>query len=346
MSRSIAINQVLSLGALARSAGRACLGVLRSPPWRKRARMRDFLGPLGLADSARIALPHQASARRYYRIDAAEGSVVLCEDPEPSTRRRARLIRLTELFAREGIAVPAILQARPEHGLLLFQDLGDMSLERSPDRRGALAGVISDLVNLQAIPVERITSEVSLARMDVDYFRRRADLSAMRIRGLMPRHLGETLRAFSRQRLGRLIESILAASDASCLVHADFQSTNLMMREGRCHFIDFQDAKVGPPLHDLVSLLEDPVLALGDDLRQTCLDRYWRASPHFRNATFDSLMTAYDRHALMRVYDLIGSYLYLGRTGVLKYRDRATALLPRFETLHRTMTDGGLREFS
>jgi hypothetical protein len=55
--------------------------------------------------------------------------------------------------------------------------------------------------------------------------------------------------------------------------HRDFQSRNLMVRDGRLALIDFQDARRGPYTYDAASLLRDSSLDLEEDLVDEMLAR-------------------------------------------------------------------------
>lgn len=47
--------------------------------------------------------------------------------------------------------------------------------------------------------------------------------------------------------------------------HRDFQSRNIIVRDGKLFLIDFQDALMGPSCYDLVALLRDSYVKLSDD---------------------------------------------------------------------------------
>src|SRR2546423_10254052 len=56
--------------------------------------------------------------------------------------------------------------------------------------------------------------------------------------------------------LGRMAERL--AGRPRLLVHRDFQSQNIIMRNGQAHLIDFQGMRPGLAEYDLASLLFDP----------------------------------------------------------------------------------------
>jgi aminoglycoside/choline kinase family phosphotransferase len=96
-------------------------------------------------------------------------------------------------------------------------------------------------------------------------------------------------------------------------MHRDFQSRNIMVRDGCFYLIDFQGGRLGPPHYDLASLLIDPYVDLPPDLREALLD-YFAA----RLSALGSIPPAEIRHAyrycaLSRNLQILGAYGFLTR---------------------------------
>ncbi len=58
-------------------------------------------------------------------------------------------------------------------------------------------------------------------------------------------------------------------------LYRDYQSKNLMIKDGRIWLIDFQGARLGPPYYDLASLINDPYVSMPFHLRNELLDYYY-----------------------------------------------------------------------
>ena len=59
------------------------------------------------------------------------------------------------------------------------------------------------------------------------------------------------------------------------LIHRDFQSQNILMKNGEVRIVDFQGARQGLIYYDLMSLLRDSYVDIGDELRAYLLKYYW-----------------------------------------------------------------------
>ena len=75
------------------------------------------------------------------------------------------------------------------------------------------------------------------------------------------------------------------------LVHRDFHVDNLLLVGQRCAMIDYQDALLGSPVYDVVSLVEDARRDVDPAMRARLVER-WRdcldipAEPYGRHAAF------------------------------------------------------------
>jgi N-acetylmuramate 1-kinase len=120
------------------------------------------------------------------------------------------------------------------------------------------------------------------------------------------------------------------------LMHRDFQSQNLMCRDGAIWFIDYQGARPGSRWYDLASLLWDPYVAMPMDLRRTLFDRFVELAPAVsREEAWEQLLDA----ALQRVMQALGAYGFLSRRKGLPWFSRF--LVPGVAILSQTLQRRG-----
>ncbi len=87
------------------------------------------------------------------------------------------------------------------------------------------------------------------------------------------------------------------AAEPRVVVHRDYQSRNLLVKNGRVRVIDFQDALMGARQYDLVSLLRDSYVVLPIALIKDCINRYCDLIEERNGAKID-------RKHFMRIYHL------------------------------------------
>ena len=208
-----------------------------------------------LADTLNLlALSGDAGFRRYFRTDTNPSLIAV--DSPPQRTNPKRFVALADYLRRNGIHTPLVIAADVEHGYMLLEDLGDTQLLRalnSESVAGLYAEVMSELLCLQQI--ERAEG------MFPPYDR---ELLHMEMRllpeWLVGKLLGREITAEEDQLLERTFAHLLdsASAQPQVLVHRDYHSRNLMLRDGeRPGVVDFQDAVWGPVTYDLVSLLRD-----------------------------------------------------------------------------------------
>jgi aminoglycoside/choline kinase family phosphotransferase len=199
-------------------------------------------------------LAGDAGFRRYFRI-GAEPAMIAVDSP-PARTNPARFVALADYFRRHGIHTPMVVAADVEQGFMLLEDLGDQQLlglldEDSVD--GLYAEVLNELLGLQQIPQSGdlfppYSRELLLMEMRI--------LPEWLARNLLGCELSEAENSLLEKTFALLLDS--AEEQPQVLVHRDYHSRNLMLRDGeRPGVVDFQDAVWGPVTYDLASLLRD-----------------------------------------------------------------------------------------
>jgi len=269
-----------------------------------------------------------ASFRRYFRIDALDGTHRILMDAPPPHEDVRPFMRVAELFAGTGVSVPRVHRADVERGFLLLDDFGGTTYLSVLDDARADAlyrEAIDALVRLQAggrpgalPPYDAALLEREM-RLFPDWY--------------VTRHLGRTLGDDDRRVLDDAFGLLAAAALAQpqVWVHRDYHSRNLMVLPGAANpgVLDFQDAVHGPITYDLVSLLRDAYVEWDEERVIDWAVRYWDAA---RRA---GLPVAADFGDFYRDFEWMGLQRHLKVLGIfarLAHRDgkpRYLADLPR-----------------
>lgn len=99
----------------------------------------------------------------------------------------------------------------------------------------------------------------------------------------------------------------------SGLIHRDFQSRNILVRQDRHYLIDFQGARSGPIQYDLASLLIDPYAGLQADLRQRLLSYAAAQAAERVHADPERFIQGYRYCAVTRNLQMLGAFGFLSR---------------------------------
>ncbi len=216
------------------------------------AGLNDFLESHGWA-AARVApVAGDASFRRYFRIaSATRGKAILMDAPPPHEDPRP-FIHIAQYLNGYQFRAPEIFATDLTHGFVLLEDFGDRRmrehLDAHPEDEVAVyRAAIDAIVRLSATP------PVQTQPYDMATYMHEVQLLSewyMPAMGL----------DFDSGEFDRMWAQALAPlSDyQKVTVLRDYHAENIMLLDdGQQGMIDFQDALVGHPAYDLVSLLQD-----------------------------------------------------------------------------------------
>ena len=313
-----------------------------------------------------IKLRGDASTRSYFRLrvaDAAAGrpaSVIAMQLPEDAFRsdeggnqpdsQRLPFLEVAELLESKGLPVPAIYVEDLPNGIVLLEDLGDVTFERRlrntpraewPRLYGNAIDLLADLhERCVDLPEGSIVSQRRFDRELLDW-----ELDHFREWGLEA--LFGPLDAAQAATLGDAFATIVREIETMPygFVHRDYQSKNLMAGPADAlTVIDFQDALLGPRAYDLVALLCDSYVSLDLELQESMIERY----AALRRIDPAALRHEFWHVALHRKLKDAGRFIYIDRVRKnpdflqwypqsLVYVGRATAQAPGLEGLERLL---------
>ncbi|MDB6146708.1 MAG: aminoglycoside phosphotransferase, partial [Spartobacteria bacterium] len=96
------------------------------------------------------------------------------------------------------------------------------------------------------------------------------------------------------------------------LVHRDFQSQNIIIRNGLAYLIDFQGMRPGLAEYDLASLLYDPYVALTDKERSELIEYYVSGQQEHGGSVAKDFKRLLALCAIQRLMQALGAYGFLG----------------------------------
>ncbi len=230
-------------------------------------------------------------------------------------------LEFSKHFRRHGLPVPEIYAEDLSHGAYLEEDLGDTTLFEflSKNRAGgniapqvveAYRKVVAVLPRFQAEAGRDLNYKVcypcaSFDRQsiawDLNYFK----YYFLRLAGI----------PFNEQALeddfGRLTEFLLTAP-RDYFLYRDFQSRNIMLRNGDPFFVDYQGGRKGALQYDIASLLYDAKADLPPELRQQLLDHYLDRLSSFIKLDRAAFMQHFYPYVYIRIMQALGAYGFRG----------------------------------
>lgn len=257
------------------------MSTINSEP--RMASLLEWLGTcspsLGLDPTSLAPASSDASFRRYFRIEAAQGTLVVMDAPPPKEDCRP-FVDVAHRLAAVGLNVPTILAQDLVQGFLLLTDLGPTTYYDS------IQAGLTD-ASLQAMYRDALAALVQMQAADAtglpiyDTVRLKDELGLF-IEWYVSVHCKVSLAPAALEGLNQVFDLLVTrnAAQPRVLVHRDFHSPNLMRCERPEHganpgILDFQDAVSGPITYDLASLVMDARTTWEEPQQLDWAIRYW-----------------------------------------------------------------------
>lgn len=258
------------------------------------------------------------SDRKFYRVRCRADQPIILVKYNLEREENRHYVQIANFLSEHGIRAPKIYFHDPSEGLIWIEDLGETDLWSCRDenwlvRRAFYESALDEIAKLHVLPEserQRIRQDLpaefsaSLYRWEQNYF---LENCLGRVFGVAANQLSElaTLPA-----LGRIAE--LLGSRPRVLVHRDFQSQNIIMRNGQAHLIDFQGMRPGLAEYDIASLLYDPYVSLLETERAELLEHYRSTRTACAAEVAEDFGEILCCCAMQRLMQALGAYGFLG----------------------------------
>ncbi len=305
-------------------------------------------------------LAGDASARKYFRVIYEQDTYVLMSW-EPFDPDKYPFISVLRHFESCGVNVPKIKKIGAELGLLLLEDLGDLTLERkfweSANQeyswdyyKKSLDEIIKIHTTATLSPKPTIAKEIMFDTAkflwELNYAREHL------IEGVLKFQLKDKVAADLQKAFTDIAERL--HNEPKVICHRDYHSRNLMIKLDEVYVIDFQDARLGPIQYDLVSLLKDSYVDINDDYADKMLNYYFDNTPFIqdRKLSKEQFNVIYELQSVQRCFKACGSFASFMNTrndrryakylnGTLKRVMRSLTHFPEYKILLDVLIDAG-----
>jgi len=224
-------------------------------------------------------------------------------------------------FRRHGLPVPEIYADDLDHGGYLEEDLGDTTLFEflSTNRAGeniapqaveAYRKVVAVLPRFQIEAGRDLNYKVCYPRASFDRQSIAWDLNYFKYYFLRLAGIPFNEQALEHD-FSRLTKFLLSAG-RDYFLYRDFQSRNIMLRDGDPYFLDYQGGRKGALQYDIASLLYDAKADLPPELRQELLEYYLEGLARFIDLERDLFMQHYYAYVYVRIMQALGAYGFRG----------------------------------
>lgn len=280
---------------------------------------RLYVDRFGAEPVSVVKLCGAGSNRVYYRLSGREEAVIGVVGTSAEENRA--FVMLAEAFAKSDIPAPEVL-AVSEDGLCYLQtDLGDETLfatmkssresgSFSPKDVDLLCKVMSYLPDIQyrvpkhfsfssCYPVSDFNERT--VKWDLNYFKY-CFLKGVGI------EFDENLLEDEFD----VLTAMLLEENEETFMYRDFQSRNVMVREGEPFFIDFQGGRKGPVYYDVASFVGQARACYTEDVVEKMIEAYLSSLDRYKQVDREDFMAKLSLFRVFRLLQNLGTYGYRG----------------------------------
>jgi NDP-sugar pyrophosphorylase family protein len=290
--------------------------------WRQAFQLAFADEPTGPATTTRIA--GDGSDRLWHRISSPRHSLIVA-DHGIHSRKDIRgechaFVAIGRHLYDKGISVPRIYQADSFAGLAIVEDLGSVHLQsvvlgsRNPiEILSWYEAAVRLLIDISVTGASGfdpswtyqtpVYDKTLILEKECRYFRE-AFLNGYLNLDIHAEALRDEFDALADRALNGAMNGFM---------HRDFQSRNLMVKNGSLFAIDFQGGRIGPFQYDLASLLIDPYVDLGQSLQDRTLEYCLQELSTRVFVDPVSFTSAYRYCRITRNLQILGAFGYLTR---------------------------------
>lgn len=303
-----------------------------------------------------ISLRSHASARQYYRIVSGVRSMIAVANDD--LRENRAFVEFARHFKGRGVPVPEVYAVSGDYSFYIMEDLGDVTLYDELQRQRGDSEEFPESITQYYRDAMRTLARIhTVASEGIDYSHCHLS-SEFDVRGM--RYDMNTFQTELLDQVGvkysssslkedfdRLID-FLAGARRDYFMYRDFQARNIMIKDEKLYFIDFQGGRKGPAEYDVVSLLYQSQAQIPESIRSELLNEYLDELEQLGLHRRKEFLTYYDGFVFLRIMQVLGVY---GKAGLREGKEYFRNGIPHaISILNLLIEEGRLpvaaREFS
>ncbi|MBR4469119.1 MAG: phosphotransferase [Bacteroidales bacterium] len=278
-----------------------------------------------------LPIVESGSARKYFRIITDNKSLI--GTYSNNVEENEAFLCFSKHFHDLGLNVPEVFAVNEERTCYLQSDFGDDNLFAHVQKAliassgpstgsGALASYSDNVIELYKKALSHLVKLQVLGHQGLDYskaypterFDRQAiidDLNYFKYYFIKPHEEID----FNETRLGKDFEAFADfVSQAPCdfFMYRDFQSRNIMVKDGELYFIDFQGGRKGPLNYDVVSLLYQVKAQVPQAIRDELVNYYKAELSQYMSPEAVKFDTYQPYFVYLRLMQVLGAYGFRG----------------------------------
>jgi aminoglycoside/choline kinase family phosphotransferase len=278
-----------------------------------------FAGFYGQKPDIICPMPLSGSSRQYFRLSKNNFSAIGAYNYDISENKA--FIAMSNHFKMAGLNVPEIYSINDDYDCYITEDLGDNILFNLITEHSKLHGFNDVIFELYKSVIDNLLLFQFKGHMQFDYsvcypvneFNKQSilwDLNYFKYFFLKLSGIN-----FDELKLDKDFEKLslfLDAAQRNCFMYRDFQTRNIILKDNKLYFIDYQGGRKGTIYYDLASLLFQAKINMPVNAKEKLIEYYLSKLIGYQYINNDEFYRYFYAFALLRILQTLGAYGYRG----------------------------------
>ena len=264
-------------------------------------------------------LKGEGSNRQYYRLISPSHSLIGVKGE--SVVENHTFLVMAKHFESKGLNTPRVVAASDDELYYLQEDLGDESLFHaisdsiqtrsfSSEALDLLKKTMSKLADFQFKAAEGFDFSVCYPIPSMDSRSVLWDLNYFKYCYLKLAHIN--FLELELEKDFQMLTDDLLRYDSNTFLYRDFQSRNVMIKDGEPYFIDFQGGRKGPVFYDVASFVWQAKANYPKEIKNELIGAYIESLRKYQQVDETQFRSALSLFVLFRMIQVLGAYGYRG----------------------------------
>ncbi len=280
-----------------------------------------------------------ASFREFYRLSKGNKTSIIVQANKEKFKNLITYAIINKILKKNKINAPKLLRNYYKHNMVEISDLGKKSfydkIKRKKYKFKDYTNIIKIIFKLQKIKIKKSYKlgkyKIKLQKYSLKNLHKESDLFFDWYLKFCSKNIKVgKIKKILKKELNKIYKKIYF--DNNTFVHRDFHASNIMINKKTFGLIDSQDAIIGNPLYDVVSLIDDVRVKLTNNFQNKLLKYYYLKSK-LKEENFRYIRNDYDILSVQRNLKILGIFVRLykrdNKPYYLKYLPYTWSLIDR-----------------
>jgi N-acetylmuramate 1-kinase len=280
-----------------------------------------------------------ASFREFYRLKKNNKTSIIVFARKEKYKNLIVYSVVNNILNSNKINAPKLISNHYKKNMMEISDLGDKSFYNhiilKKNKTNDYKSLIRLILKLQKIKLKKNYNlgkiKVKFSKYSLYNLHKESDLFFdWYLKYFLKKKISNKIKKLLKTELSKVYKKLNFKNNT--FVHRDFHVSNIMLSNNKLGVIDSQDAIIGNPLYDIVSLIDDVRIKLPQDLQNNLFKFYYKNSK-YKKEKIEKLKNDFDILSVQRNLKILGIFVRLSKRdnklNYLKYLPYTWLLIER-----------------